>query len=287
MEHAFEDLRHVLLNQLTSTDGVFFLSGLVIVRHLEDAGIKVLKPAAFEPGMLKAETLREIRHSGFRVIIAMAFDSDIRNFAVMAGHEAMNQAGWAFVMTRNEIHAPVPSGMLGWLWTRPLVPSKGMQQFAQQVSNYTASSFNITVSADEVDIVFSAALFDAIMLFAHAATKVLSEGGGVHNGQAVSEAVRSTTFEGAGGVVALDENGDLIRSYEVMNYVVKGGGGIDSVSVGLYNITAQQYTAKKPVVWPGNTTETPLDCQSGYCSSSNCKDPKCDSARIVCQFHAK
>ena len=251
-----------LFKQLTSTDGVWFLAGLGFVRHLNDAGIEVLKVAAFEPGMLKAETLQYIRRSGIRIIILMAFDSDVRTFAELAGHEEMTQVGWAVVMTRTEIQAPAPSGMLGWLWTRPLVPSEGMHLFAEQVSDYSASSFNITISANDVDIAYSAALFDAIMLYARAATKVLSEGGRVHNGQAVSEAVRSTIFEGAGGLVALDKNGDLVRSYEVLNYVVDGNGGMGSVSVGVYNTTALQYTAKHAVVWPGNTSKTPIDYYS-------------------------
>ena len=114
----------------------------------------------------------------------------------------------------------VVTEMAGWLWLRPLLPSDGMQAFAEEVSYYAKSRFNFTVSADSVDLTYSIALHDAIMLYAHAATKVLSEGGDLHDGRAVTAAVRSTTIKGVGGsVVALDQSGDRNESYEVMNYM--------------------------------------------------------------------
>jgi hypothetical protein len=103
------------------------------------------------------------------------------------------------------------------------------------------------------------------MLYAHAATKVLLEGGDLNNGTAVTEAVRSTTFEGVGGsTVVLDEKGDRIASYEVMNYVLKAGNVMGSVAVGMFNSTLRQYKAyEQTVVWPGNTPEVPADYFSG------------------------
>ena len=56
------------------------------------------------------------------------------------------------------------------------------------------------------------------MLYAHAATKVLSEGGNLNNGKVLTAAVRSTAIAGIGGNVVLDERGDRIESYEVTDY---------------------------------------------------------------------
>ena len=136
-----------------------------------------------------------------------------------------------------------------------------MQAFAEQVSEYSKSRFNITVDADSIDLTYSQTLYDAVMLYAHAATKVLSEGGDLRDGQAVTAAVRSTTFEGVGGsAVALDENGDRIESFEVMNYVVGADGSIGTVPVGKYDSNVEKYTPhERTVVWPGSTTMTPLD----------------------------
>ena len=109
------------------------------------------------------------------------------------------------------------------------------------------------------------ALHDAIMLYAHAATKVLSEGGDLYNGSAMTAAVRSTRFKGVGGsTVVLNEQGDRIESWEVMNYIQGADGRMSSVPVGMYNNTLGQYKAyEQAVVWPGNTIEVPVDYFSG------------------------
>lgn len=187
----------------------------------------MFKPAAFEPGKCKASTLSEIKHSGFRVVILMAYNQDTVAVASSAQREQMD-AGWAWILVEETSTSAVALKQ-GWLYLRPFLLSEGMMAFVKQVREYTKSSFNITVAADAVDLTYSVALHDAIMLYAHAATKLLSEGGDLHDGQAVTEAVRNTTFVGAGGeVVVLDERGDRVQSYEVMNYVV-------GVATGFYN----------------------------------------------------
>ena len=151
--------------------------------------------------------------------------------------------------------------MDGWLHIQPLLPSEGMQAFAEQVSQYTKSHFDITLPADLVDLTWSVALHDAVMLYAHAATKVLQEGGDLRNGSAVTEAVRSTTFEGVGKrIVTLDTRGDRIESYEVMNYVLRVDGVMSSVPVGVYDSEVGQYEAyDRAVMWPGSTEDVPAD----------------------------
>jgi hypothetical protein len=93
----------------------------------------------------------------------------------------------------------------------------------------------------------------------------MSDRGDLQDGEALTAAVRSTSFTGVGGtVVALDSNGDRIDSYEVMNYVLKAGDVIHSVAVGMFNSTLGQYRAyERPVVWPGNAWEVPADYFSG------------------------
>ena len=161
--------------------------------------------------------------------------------------------------------------MAGWLFFRPFLSFNGMQTFAKQVSDYSKSHFNAIVGPDLVDLTFSAALHDAIMLYAHAATKLISERGDLQDGEALTAALRSTSFTGVSGtVVALDSNGDRIESYEVMNYILKEGNMLkdddvmSSVAVGMLKSTKGQYEVyERAVVWPGNTTEVPADYFSG------------------------
>ena len=169
----------------------------------------------------------------------------------------MTGKGWSWITLEKKRGVQVE----GWLFLQPHLPSQGMQLFKEQVSAYTKSSFNLTITPDSVDLTYSVALYNAIMLYARAATKVLSEGGDLHDGQAVTEAVRSTPFEGVGGnTVVLDKQGDRIESYDVMNFVVEADGGMGSVPVGLYNSSLGEYTAyERAVVWPGGTHQVPRD----------------------------
>ena len=65
-------------------------------------------------------------------------------------------------------------------------------------------------------------------------------------------AVRNTTFEGIEGrLVTLNEQGDRVESYVVLNYVVEGN-LTSTVPVGVYNSSSKQYSKyERDVVWPG------------------------------------
>ena len=54
---------------LTSTDGVFIVSGIELMKQLQAAEVKVLKPPAFESGLnddLTGVDVGEIKRSGIR-----------------------------------------------------------------------------------------------------------------------------------------------------------------------------------------------------------------------------
>ena len=252
---------------LASTYGAFFESGLGLTKQLQAAKIEVHKSSAFEPGKFNSATLRDIKRSGFRIVTLLAQDNDVIAIASSTDQKGMSSAGYAWILIGTVGTEVAFLRMAGWLWLRPLLPSDGMQAFAEEVSYYAKSRFNFTVSADSVDLTYSMALHDAIMLYAHAATKVLSEGGDLHDGRAVTAAVRSTTIKGVGGsVVALDQSGDRNESYEVMNYVKGADSGMSSVPVGMYSNTLHQYMAyERAVIWPGSTTDVPADFFLGGC----------------------
>ena len=218
---------------LSSTQSIWFETRLGLAEKLAAAGIKILKPAAFEPGNINDAMLRDVRQSGIRIVFVLAYDDDARTVASLAQRDGMN-AGFAWVLSSEVL--PVPA-LLGWIWFRTFLVS-GMRAFAKQVSDYSKSHFNSTVSPDSVGLQLSVALHDAVMLYAHAATKVLSEGGDLEDGEAVTKAVRSTEFVGAGGqIIDLDESGDPIESYELMNIVM-------GVASGFYNASTYVRTGE-------------------------------------------
>ena len=242
---------------LSITDAVYFMSRLGLQKLLKAAGMKVIAPAAFESGKFSEAKTSEIRRLGVRVVSVLAWEKDI--IAIASANQG---AGWAWVQIEK-----IGSGttvMAGWLTIVGFLHSVP-EGFANQVSDYSEAYFNITVLPELVHLAYSAALYDAIMLYAHAATRVLSEGGNLRDGEAVTATTRNTVFMGVGRtVVALDSSGDRIASYEVMNYVVGPSDVMSIVAVGLYNSSARHYRAyERPVVWPGNTTEVPADYFSG------------------------
>ena len=60
---------------------MYFKSGIDLTKQLQDAGIVVLKPAAFEPGNLTPAALSTIKRSGFRIMIFMAYNRDMQAIA--------------------------------------------------------------------------------------------------------------------------------------------------------------------------------------------------------------
>ena len=108
--------------------------------------------------------------------------------------------------------------MVGWIVFRALLASD-MRAFAKQVGAYsnkvlTTSVFEGAGTADSVNVALSVALYDAIMLYAHAATAVMSEGGNLHDGDVITAAVRNTSFTGVGGTVVLTSEGDRIECHD-------------------------------------------------------------------------
>jgi hypothetical protein len=173
--------------------------------------------------------------------------------------------------------------MVGWLFIESARLSEGTDTFARQVRDYSKSHFNISVRADSVDLTYSAALYDAIMLCAYAVTTVMLEGGDLQDGEAVTAAIRNTSFVGVSGTtVSLDSHGDRIESYEVMNYVLEAGDVMSSVAVGVFNATLQEYSAyERAVIWPGSRMEVPVDYSSG---AAGMQQDSTSTVYIACPF---
>ena len=225
---------------LTSTTSAYLDTGPILEKQLQEKEFDVLKPPAFDAGNFRAETLTEIRSalvsahlythvcaaiacrtSGKRIVVLGAVAADRNSVASSARDQGMNGPGpgYAWISMWEEEQSGASQLREGWLYAIPFEPSKDKQAFRQQVSDMSKSKFDITIDPESVDLAFSAALYDAILLYAHAATEVMSKEGNLTDGKAVASVIQRTRFEGAGGqYVALDDNGDRITSYEIKNF---------------------------------------------------------------------
>ena len=243
---------------LTSTDPFWYKSGAEIKRQLEDAGIRTKTPTAFDTGQENfIHSLHYIKRSGIRIILFLSYDTDLNRILSQAVPEQMVK-NYAWILVEEPLNPT--EQMQGFLFLRPLQPTQGMQAFAQQVSDYSNSSFNITLAPDAVDLTYSTALYDAIMLYAHAANKVLEDGKDLHDGEVVTAVIRNLTIVGVGKrTVSLNSDGDRFESYEVMSYLLGAGSRMKTLQVGVYDMTNKKYTkTQQDVLWPGNTRIEPV-----------------------------
>ena len=249
---------------LTSTERLWFESGLDLTDQLQDAGIKLLKPKAFVSNEFTTLILGDFKPSGIRIMILLADDRDIEAVASSAAAEQMTSAGWAWIVVPSVTTATLD--MHGWLCLALHLRSEGMEAFARAVADYTKLHFDFTpplcldrngtskfgtscaeslnycdstainwhnpsqtnaqacpvtcsqcpntkpTASDAALLPYAAALHDAVMLFAHAATQVLNDGGDLHDGHSImAEAVLRMKFEGVGSMVGLDSHGDRIE----------------------------------------------------------------------------
>ena len=250
-------------------------------KQFDDAGGIDVTPYEFKPDEINAK-LSTIKASDIRIVILLADMNQTQTVALQASKKGMNK-GWAWIICLPSDAVPQ---MHGWLYLRPLLwqdseegsGKERERRFQQEVRQYTRKEggmpsqndsdlpnianfldFSATddTSADYTSSVYSVALHDAVMLYAHALSST-----GVAEAQInvtrVAEAVRNTAFHSVSGVkVELDHHADRIESYEVMNYVKGADDVMDHVLVGVYNSTQEKYDWKKAVNWPGNTLQVP------------------------------
>ena len=116
---------------LTSTHELWIETGRELTKLQQDEAITVFQPAAFKPGEFNVEMLRNIKIKGIRIVILL----DHQDVDTIAASAAMEEkpaqgmsSGWVWILT--EKGSPIPQ-LQGWLFFRPLLPSDGMQAFAQ------------------------------------------------------------------------------------------------------------------------------------------------------------
>ena len=117
----------------------------------------------------------------------------------------MVSPGWAWLCTANVVGAEqvaeasmidhAKQALSGWLWLDHAINDSIEQQaFDGKVMQYTDWSFNISVRFTDQRAV---PLYNAILLFAHAATRVIDAGGDPKNGLLLTQAMANASFQGA------------------------------------------------------------------------------------------
>ena len=147
----------------------------------------------------------------------------------------------------------------GFIYFAPVVPHK--MSFLGRVMEATNTYFNGTLETPSEVSPYAANLYDAIVLYATTLARINPSINAL-DGDFVA-AMKETRFDGMSGMVTLDEYGDMQESIAAMNYVLQDGKMV-SVELGVYDpVLGREYRAAVKPVWPGNTTQVPMDYVSG------------------------
>ena len=192
----------------------------------------------------------------------------------------MNSVGWAWLLEQNDFTNSPPE-LVGWMYistysSRLFAGSMDAQvAFQTKVSdiNKAQKKWRLDknlpeIKMNEADNTYSVALYEAIILYAHAMTTLHAPHDGdtgspglmnhdtAPQGKRLVDIMLNVSYKSLGENLRLDESGDRIQSYAVMNYDDKGG----SALIGRYDSIGKVYTplAETGMVWPGGATDVPV-----------------------------
>lgn len=151
------------------------------------------------------------------------------------------------------------------------------QKFSDEVKDVAKRKYNYTFVEDEQISQFVSAFHDAVLLFAHALNKSISESGENAlikplNGTRLTELMWGTTFKGITGEVSIDENGDRLSDYSLLDmnplsYEFEIVANY-SHNKGLTSIKGNEIK----IHWAGGRTEPPADKPKCGFDGSLCPD---------------
>ena len=124
-----------------------------------------------------------------------------------------------------------------------------LQAFHADVREYNLKIFNVSATSISQ---YAASLYNSVYLYAHAATQLLAEGGTANDGQALMSLLVNISFNGIEQrLVDLDQNGDAIEPYFIMNYIIDSAQQcMKGVEVGNYDAHPLDLYVQK-IQWPG------------------------------------
>lgn len=141
------------------------------------------------------------------------------------------------------------------------------QKFSDEVKVLAKEKYNYTFVENEQISQFVAAFHDAVLLFAHALNESIRENGENAlikplNGTRLTELMWDRSFEGITGTVSIDNNGDRLSDYSILDM---NPHTYDFEIVATYshnaanNTGACQFLPNKKIHWAGGREKEPAD----------------------------
>lgn len=146
--------------------------------------------------------------------------------------------------------------------------------FSDQVKERSAARHNYTFSTDEPVSTFVTAFYDAVLLYAYALNQSIAENPNTlyepMNGTRMTQLMWNREFKGITGNVSIDENGDRISYYSLLD--MNEQTGYFEVVADYSERSGLQLIEGKKIHWSGGRDEAPPDRPLCGFDNSLCPD---------------
>lgn len=155
--------------------------------------------------------------------------------------------------------------------------------FSDKVKERAATHHNYTFAVDEPVTTFVTAFYDAVLLYAYALNDSIAQNKNMlyepMNGTKVAQLMWARQFKGITGNVIIDDNGDRISDYSLLD--MNETTGRFQVVANYFNRSGLQHVDGKEIHWAGGRTDPPLDKPICGFDNSLCPD-NCKNGRLGC-----
>ncbi|XP_041982760.1 atrial natriuretic peptide receptor 1 isoform X2 [Aricia agestis] len=158
--------------------------------------------------------------------------------------------------------------------TSPAPEKKEYLEFSDQVKELAATKYNYTFGKGEVVSTFVAAFYDAVLLYALALNDTMAQAefpNGQLDGAAVIRNMWSRTFQGITGEVIINDNGDRVASYSLLD-MNPHTSKFEVVATYVAANASLQFVENRPIHWAGGRTSPPPDTPKCGFDGSLCPD---------------
>ncbi|XP_045504211.1 atrial natriuretic peptide receptor 1 isoform X1 [Colias croceus] len=158
--------------------------------------------------------------------------------------------------------------------TSPAPEKKEYLEFSDKVKDLAATKYNYTFGKGEVVSTFVAAFYDAVLLYAFALNDTLRQAAdprGQLDGAAVIRNMWNRTFQGITGEVIINENGDRVASYSLLD-MNPTTSKFEVVATYIAANASLQFVENRPIHWAGGRTSPPPDTPRCGFDGSLCPD---------------
>ncbi|KAI5645832.1 adenylate and guanylate cyclase catalytic domain-containing protein [Phthorimaea operculella] len=158
--------------------------------------------------------------------------------------------------------------------TSPAPEKQEYLEFSDKVKELAATKYNYTFGKEEVVSSFVAAFYDAVMLYALALNRTLQQAKDPYaplNGTVIMQNMWKTSFSGITGEVVIDDNGDRLASYSLLDMNPETS-KFEVVATYMTANESLQFIPERPIHWAGGRLTPPPDTPECGFDGSLCPD---------------